>query len=133
MTDLRVDRSKEEYMTRVDCKEIPAIAAVSALLPEQLLTTNDSTQVNDFIRRKDIATLLHKAVTLVCELFPKLQALMLEPSSDPAEPAEWIVLRVTSAAPRAELTAAYRHYIQRWVSETPPEKRHLVRLSYTSA
>ncbi|HTU89755.1 MAG TPA: hypothetical protein VMF69_06645 [Gemmataceae bacterium] len=119
-------------MTRVDCKEIPAIAAVSALLPEQVLTTNDSTQVSDFIRRKDFAPLLHKAVTLVCELFPKLRAVILEASSDPEESAEWVVLRVTSAAPRAELTAAYRHYIQRWVRETPPEKRHLIRLSYTS-
>lgn len=119
-------------MTRVDYKEIPAIAAMSALLPEQVLTTNDSPQVSDFIRRKDIAALLHKAVTLVCELFPKLHAIMLEASSDPEEPAEWIVLRVTSAAPRAELTTAYRHYIQRWVRETSAEKRHLVRLSYTN-
>lgn len=119
-------------MTRVDYKEIPAFAAVSAMLPEQILTTNDSTQVNDFIRRKDIATLVHKAVTLVCELFPHLQAVLLEASSDPDESAEWIVLRVTSAAPRAELSTAYRHYIQRWVRETSPAKRHLVRLSYTS-
>jgi hypothetical protein len=102
------------------------------MLPEQVLTINDSPQVSDFIRRNDIAALLHKAVTLVCELFPKLRAVMLEASSDPEESAEWIVLRVTSAAPREELTPAYRRYIQRWVRETPPEKRHLVPLSYTS-
>lgn len=119
-------------MTRVDYKEISAIAAMPAVLPEQVLTSNASPQVSDFIRRKDISTLLHKAVTLVCELFPKLHAVKLEASSDPEESAGWIVLRVTSGAPRDELTSAYRHYIQRWVRETPPEKRHLVRLSYTS-
>lgn len=119
-------------MMRVDYKEFPAIAAVFAMLPEQLLTINDSTQVSDFIRCKDIATLLQKAVTLVCELFPKLRAVILEASRDPEESAEWIVLRVTSAAPRAELTTAYRNYIRRWVRETTPEKRHLVRLSYTN-
>lgn len=119
-------------MTRLDYKGIPAFATVSAILPEQVLAINDSTQVSDFIRRKDIAPLLHTAVTLVCELFPKLRAVTLEASSDPEEPAEWIVLRVTSAAPREELTIAYRHYIRRWVRETPPEIRHLVRLSYTN-
>jgi hypothetical protein len=116
----------------VDYNEVPTIAAVSAMLPEQLLTINDSTQVNDFIRRKDIAPLLHKAVTLVRELFPKLQAVMLEVSNDHEESAEWIILRVTSAAPHAELTTAYRSYIRRWVCETPAEKRHLLRLSYTN-
>jgi hypothetical protein len=133
MTDLRIDRREEGHMTRVDYKEIPAIAAVSAMLPEQVLTINDSTQVSDFIRHKDIATLLHKAVTLVCELFPKLHAVILEASRDPEESAEWIVLRVTSAAPHAELTTAYRSYIRRWVRETSAEKRHFVRLSYASA
>jgi hypothetical protein len=119
-------------MTKADYKEIPVIAGISSLQHEQILTINDSPQVSDFIRRKDIASLLQKAVALVCELFPKLRAVILEASSDPEESAEWIVLRVTSAAPHTELTPAYRHYIQRWVRETPPEKRHLVRLSYTS-
>jgi hypothetical protein len=119
-------------MTRLDYKEIPAIAAASALLPEQVLSITDSAQVSDFIRRTDIATLIHKAISLVGELFPKLRALMLEASRDPEESSEWLVLRVTSTATRAELSIAYREYIRRWVRETPPEKRHLVRLSYAN-
>lgn len=120
-------------MASLGYNEIPAIAALSALLPGQMLTITNSTQVDDFIRRTDIATLIHKAVTLVGELFPKIRVVMLEASRDPEESSEWLVVRVTSTATRADLTAAYRDYIRRWVRETPPEKRHLVRLSYTSA
>jgi hypothetical protein len=119
-------------MSRVDNNEIPAVATVSSAVSEQLLRLNDSTQVNGFIQRGNISDLIHKSVALIRELFPKLRAIVLEVSSDPEEPAEWIVVRVTSAAPRAELTSAYRQYVQRWVRETPPDKRHLVRLSYTS-
>lgn len=119
-------------MSKVDFGEVPELAAVSGMLPEQILSINNSMQVDDFIHRNDIAALIHKAVMLIRELFPKLCAIQLEVSSDPEEAAEWIILRVASGAPRAELTSAYRQYVRRWVRETPPEKRHLVRHSYTS-
>lgn len=89
-------------------------------------------EIRDFVRREGLAALTQKAVVLVEELFPRLSGIVWEESHDPEESVQWLVLRVTSAAPRAELTAAYRQYIQRWVRETPADKRHLVRLSYSN-
>jgi hypothetical protein len=88
-------------------------------------------QVADFIRREGIDANVHKADSLVRELFPQVRTVRCEVSRDPEESAEWIVVEVASTASPAELTAAYREYIKRWVRETPPEKRRLVRLSYT--
>jgi hypothetical protein len=119
-------------MTRVDHKSNSIADTAVIAGTSQILAINGSPPVTEFIRRNDIVTLLNKAVTLVCELFPKLHAVMVEASSDPEESSEWIVLRVTSAAPRGEMNSAYRRYIHRWVRETPPDKRHLVRLSYTN-
>jgi hypothetical protein len=79
-----------------------------------------------------LTALTHKAVVLVGELFPNLCGIAWEVSRDPEEPAQWLVLRLTSTASRVELAAAYRQYIRRWVRETPADKRHLVRLSYSN-
>ncbi len=98
---------------------------------EQTLTIGNPSQVRGFVRRKGVTRLAQKAIGLVRELFPHLRSIALEISRDPDERAEWLVVRVAAAAPRAELTPAYRQYVSRWVREAPPEKRHLVRLSYT--
>ena len=98
----------------------------------QELEASTSPEIRDFVRREGLAALTHKAVVLIGELFPKPCGIVWEVSRDPEESVQWLVLRVTSTAPRAELTAAYWQYIQRWVRETPADKRHLVRLSYSN-
>jgi hypothetical protein len=101
---------------------------VAMIAPEKMLPASGA--LAEFIGREQVASLAEKALSLVREVFPQIQAIQLEVSRDPDEAAEWLVLGVTAAAPRSELSAAYREYIRRWVRETPPEKRHMVRLSY---
>jgi hypothetical protein len=104
----------------------------SGKAPQQVPAIHTPSPVKDFIRRKGVARLSRKAIGLVRQLFPQLRTIELDVSRDPEERAEWLVLRVCAAAPRAQLTLAYRQYVSQWVRETPPHKRYLVRLSYTS-
>jgi translation initiation factor 2 gamma subunit (eIF-2gamma) len=102
------------------------------MVGREILRCDDVPLVQDFIARNGILPLVQKAVELIGELFPQLREIKLEVSLDPEESAEWLLLRVASTASLADLTSAYRRYIRKWVSETPAEKRHFVRLSYTS-
>jgi hypothetical protein len=88
---------------------------------------------SEFCRRMGIEPLRDKAIALVKEEFPSPQTITLRVSRDPEEEAEWLTVEVTARAEPAELKQAYRRYVARWVRETPPDKRILVRLSYSAA
>lgn len=127
-------RSRENFpQHHITCERwtSPAVlSSLSGVLPEPALIIDDD-QARDFITCEGVKGLAEKAVCLVREVFPQLRSATLELSRDPEEAAEWVVLRVTSAAPRADVARAYRQYVRRWVREAPPGKRHLVRLAYT--
>ena len=90
----------------------------------------DPNAVEAFYRRHEAKLLLHKALILVGEVFPNLLQIALEVAADPEEDVQWLVVRATADAQPAELRAAYREYVKRWVMQTAPDKRSLVRLSY---
>ena len=79
-------------MVSMDFEEVPAAAAISGLLPERVLDMNNSTQVADFIRRKDIKISSRRPLPSSANCFHNSVPLVLEVSSDPEESAEWLVL-----------------------------------------
>lgn len=79
-------------------------------------------------RRPGTEALAQLSVRLAQEVFAGVESITLQAVRDPEEDAEWIRVCVTARMDSDDLQAAYYRYVDRWVSETPPDLRYFVRL-----
>jgi hypothetical protein len=89
--------------------------------------------VADFHRRRGTEALARQAVRLVQETFPELESITLQAVQDQEEDTEWLRLTVTARLAPAQMRAAHRECLTRWVSASPPETRHLICITYRAS
>ena len=73
---------------------------------------------------------LYKALRLVEECFPKVDALRLETEGDPETDERWITVEMTISGRIDQFLEQYDRYVEQWVASTPWPERDKIRLSY---